>query len=309
MEKINSKEDAYVYVLEQQKEMLSKRVEDLETQIEQYNAQLKAMNPAPDVIPAREVIPAPGRGCIRYNLKNGCLHIHPNTIFNMNNKNTDPEVRSIPVRYHRDASVMKAVLDTVKDLFIHPNGVHDPNAFNMVMLYLASTLHEQDTNVYLNLIGDGTSGVGTLIDLYVCMLNNWGALENVHKTSLIEGHPVWTPRALAFYAYEHGDVNSKADVTHCVSRPHIFLSNTEVDFVQGTAKHVIKIHIIRKYRGKADPNDPCVARANIIVSQSVLRPDWKEAFLAILVDFYERFRDEFGCDIHAVIARYHTQSA
>lgn len=233
----------------------------------------------------------------QYEFENGILTLYPDASFQ---PWSDDMFRTRITRmpYDRNEDVETKLMNIIKGFFIYEDGTHNANAFNIVMLYFASMLHDHSTDIYLHVLGNATGCMSILSELFRISIRP--VKIDIHDPSYYERET----RPLAYYGSDMEPNIPPIDVSRFITRPHVFLSYEPLPFVNYADRRIITVPILRIFSKTPDPMNPREADYDPAVIWFPKSPSFRTAFFAILVDFYDRFRDEFGCDMYKVIERF-----
>jgi len=227
-------------------------------------------------------------------------------------------------------------LAAIKDLFANEYGP-ETDAFEFTMMYLASTLDGRSKVPLLFVwLGEGSNGKSFLLELHINTLrlvpaNGYGAklpveFLTVHRPSANASNPAMMMLKSARFVYfsesEKGDTLRMGNIKEITSetlssRNHhesqdnfranchfVFASNHDprVDGSDhGTWRRIIVYRFKMKFVPKPDPDNWQERQQDAkwidVAPKSI---QYRRAYLAILVHYYEKYRDIYNSNLHSI---------
>lgn len=212
----------------------------------------------------------------------------------------------------------------------------EPDAYHFVMLYLSSSLDGRKKNpLFFIWLGEGSNGKSFLLELHIGTLHHvvdGGYAAKMNMGFFVQEHNSKGPDSelmmLKFsrFAYcsesKEGDVLQMARIKEIVSETltgnekygtqdmfeanchFVFCSNhdprvTGRDY--GTWRRLLVYRFKMVFRDSPDPNNRYEYKRDPRFTNVVTKdPNYKRAYLSILVKYYEEYRDKYNCDLNNV---------
>jgi len=228
-------------------------------------------------------------------------------------------------------------LAAIKDLFANEYGPEN-DAFEFTMMYLASTLDGRAKVPLLFVwLGEGSNGKSFLLELHINTLglvpaNGYGAklpveFLTVHRPSANASNPAMMMLKSARFVYfsesEKGDILRMGNIKEITSetlssRNHhesqsnfkanchfVFASNHDPRVAgsdHGTWRRIIVYRFKMKFVPIPDPNNWQERKQDAKwVDFAPTSQHYRQAYMAILVHYYEKYRDVYNSNLHRIL--------
>lgn len=260
-------------------------------------------------------------------VQNGVLQLYPTTelIQNYNNCYVSRCVSAPYAKYDPEDPKTKELHEWIRQLF-----ADDQDAFEFVMMYLASSLDGRKKKPLLFIwLGEGANGKSFLLELQVHLLHHVMQLGYAFKFNVCllthdrtTGGPDSEKAAFEFsrFAYcsetNQGDTLLMARIKEMTSETmscndkfktqamfeimsnFVFCSNFDPKISgsdYGTWRRLLTYTFKVKFKSDPDPSNPLEKKDDPRLLRDVVRdPEYLQAYLSILVHYYEIFRDRYG---------------